>query len=82
MTKQRGSPDQRGMGSQSDFISESFVPSQNHKDQQLARAQILASLGIPTEEIAAMLSILPEAIPDPKLDKSIPVTSASKPVKP
>ena len=27
MAKQRGYPDRRGMGAQSDFISESFIPS-------------------------------------------------------
>jgi len=45
------------MGAQSDFISEEFVPSEAHREQQLARAQILISLGIPPEQVASMLSI-------------------------
>ena len=57
MAKQRGSPDRRGMGAQSDFVSEQFVPSEEHREQQLARACILVGQGIAPEQVAAMLSI-------------------------
>jgi hypothetical protein len=45
------------MGAQSDFISESFVPSEQHRKQQLARAQVLIASGVAPEEVAGMLSI-------------------------
>jgi len=47
MAKQRGYPDRRGMGAQSDFISESFVPSDRHKEQLLmgAETQTASSCG-------------------------------------
>jgi hypothetical protein len=57
MAKQRGSPDRRGMGAQSDFVSEQFVPSEEHREQQLARARVLIAQGIAPEQVAAMLSI-------------------------
>jgi hypothetical protein len=57
MAEQRGYPDRRGMGAQSDFIAERFVPSEAHREQQLARAQIFISLGIPPAQVASMLSI-------------------------
>jgi hypothetical protein len=57
MAKQRGSPDRRGMGAQSDFVSEQFVPSEEHREQQLVRARVLIEQGIASEQVAAMLSI-------------------------
>jgi hypothetical protein len=57
MAKQRGYPDRRGMGAQSDFISESFIPSARHKEQLLMRAETLIALGIAPEQVAEMLSI-------------------------
>jgi hypothetical protein len=45
------------MGAQSDFVSEQFVPSEEHREQQLARARILVGQGIAPEQVAAMLSI-------------------------
>jgi hypothetical protein len=33
-TKQRGYPDRRGMGAESDVIAEKFVPSERYKAQQ------------------------------------------------
>ena len=57
MAKQRGYPDRRGMGAQSDFISESFIPSDRHKEQLLMRAGTMVALGIAPEQVAAMLSI-------------------------
>src|SRR5271167_75413 len=44
--KQRGWPDRRGMGAQSDFISEQFVPSERHKAQQRAMAETLIAVGL------------------------------------
>jgi hypothetical protein len=44
------------MGAQSDFISESFVLSDRHKEQLLMRAEILIALGIAPEQVAEMLS--------------------------
>ena len=55
--KGRGSPDRRGMGAQSDFMSETFVPGDGHKAEQRARAKVLLASGIPMVEVAAMLSI-------------------------
>lgn len=57
MGKARGDPDRRGMGAQSDFVSESFVPSERHRAEQIARAKALMATGFSTEEVAAMLSI-------------------------
>lgn len=57
MAKQRGYPDRRGMGAQSDFISESFILSDQHKEQLRMRAETLIALGIAPEQVAEMLSI-------------------------
>ena len=57
MARQRGYPDRRGMGAQSDFISESFIPSDRHREQLLMRAETLIALGIAPEQVAEMLSI-------------------------
>jgi hypothetical protein len=40
----RGYPDRRGMGAESDFISEKFVPSEHYKAQQRAMAQLVAPI--------------------------------------
>jgi hypothetical protein len=57
MAKQRGYPDRRGMGAQSDFISETFVQSESHKTTQIAMARSLIAAGLKPEEVAHMLSI-------------------------
>jgi hypothetical protein len=57
MAKQRGYPDRRGMGAQSDFISETFVPSEQHRSEQLTRAKALIATGFSPEQVATMLSI-------------------------
>jgi hypothetical protein len=62
--KQRGYPDRRGMGAQSDFISETFVPSEKHRHEQLRMARVLIGIGMPPERVAASLS-LPIALLDP-----------------
>ena len=70
MAKQRGYPDRRGMGAQSDFISEEFVPSEDYREQQLVRAQTLIALGIPPEQVASMLSIPLSLLAGKKHDSS------------
>jgi len=60
--KPRGYPDRRGMGAQSDFISETFVPSEEHRREQLRMAETLLQIGIPAERVAASLSIPAELI--------------------
>ena len=57
MAKQRGSPDRRGMGAQSDFISETFLPSETHKAEKVVRARHLLAAGLPAEKVAEMLSL-------------------------
>ena len=70
MAKQRGYPDRRGMGAQSDFISEEFVPSEDYREQQLVRAQTLIALGIAPEQVASMLSIPLSLLAGKKHDSS------------
>jgi hypothetical protein len=62
MAKQRGYPDRRGMGAQSDFISETFVPSKQHRLEQLTRAKALIAAGFSPEQVATMLSLPVECI--------------------
>jgi hypothetical protein len=52
MAKQRGYPDRRGMGAQSDFIAEKFVSSEHYKAQQMAMVQKLIAAGINPEQVA------------------------------
>jgi hypothetical protein len=55
MAKQRGYPDRRGMGSESDLISEAFVPTERYKAQQKLMAETLRAAGVSPEQIAGML---------------------------
>ena len=57
MSKQRGYADSRGMGAQSDFTSESFVPSERHVAEQMARAKVLLTIGCSPDQASAMLSL-------------------------
>jgi hypothetical protein len=57
MAKQRGTPDRRGMGAQSDFIAEQFVPSEQYKTQQMAMVQKLMAVGLNPEELAKMFFV-------------------------
>jgi hypothetical protein len=57
MAKQRGYPDRRGMGAQSDFIAEQFIPSEQYKAEQMARVQKLLAAGLSPEQVAKMFSI-------------------------
>jgi len=57
MDKKRGSPDRRGVGAQSDFIAEQFVPSEQYKTEQKVRAQHLLAAGMSPEQVAKLCSI-------------------------
>jgi hypothetical protein len=56
VTKPRGYPDRRGMGAQSDFIVEQFVPSEQYKLQQMEMVQKLSAAGLNAEQIGKMFS--------------------------
>jgi hypothetical protein len=49
--KPRGYPDRRGMGAQSDFIAEQFVPSEEYKAQQTAMVEKLTAAGMNPEQL-------------------------------
>jgi hypothetical protein len=57
MAKQRGSPDRRGMGAQSDFIAEQFVPSEHYKATQIGMVQKLIAAGLNLEQMASMFLV-------------------------
>lgn len=57
MAKQRGYPDRRGMGAQSDFIAEQFIPSEEYKAEQMVRVKKLLAAGVQPEVVAQMFSI-------------------------
>ena len=57
MAKQRGSPDQRGFGAESDKIAEQFVPSEQYKAQQMEMVEKLIAGGVSREKVAAMFSV-------------------------
>lgn len=66
--KRRGYPDRRGMGAQSDFIAEPFVPSETYIAQQRTMAQHLIDTGVAAESVEGMflirLDLLPPAKPE------------------
>jgi len=70
MLKRRGSPDRRGMGAQSDFISEQFVPSEQYKAQQKALADSLAEMGLKPEELTTRFIAPVVQLPHPKPDSN------------
>ena len=55
--KPRGHPNRRGMGAQSDFIAEQFVPSEQYKAQQMAMVQKLIAAGLNPEQLERMFFI-------------------------
>ncbi len=57
MAKARGYPDRRGMGAQSDFISETFVPEEQFRRERAVRARVLIASGIAPEQVAEMFSM-------------------------
>jgi hypothetical protein len=50
-------PDRSGMGSQSDFVSETFVPGDAYRAEQLSMARTLIAAGSDPVQVAALLSI-------------------------
>ena len=62
MAKQRGYPDRRGMGADSDPVAETFVPSPAHHDQQMTMARVLIGMGMPAERVAHSLSLPLEVV--------------------
>jgi hypothetical protein len=64
MVKPRGYPDRRGMGAESDFISEQFVPGELHKAQQMEMARKLMQAGLSAEQVSSLLSIPLELLSD------------------
>jgi hypothetical protein len=54
VTKPRGYPDRRGMGAQSDFIAEQFVPSEQYKAQQMGMVQSLIAAGMNPEQLETL----------------------------
>lgn len=57
VVKPRGYPDRRGMGAQSDFVAEQFVPSEQYKATQMVMVEKLVASGVSPEEIARMFSV-------------------------
>jgi hypothetical protein len=57
VTKPRGYPDRRGMGAQSDFIAEQFVPNEQYKAQQMAMVQKLVAAGVNPEQLEGMFFV-------------------------
>jgi hypothetical protein len=45
------------MGAQSDFIAETFVPSDAYKTQQIAMARSLIATGMRPEQVATMFGV-------------------------
>jgi hypothetical protein len=54
VTKPRGYPDRRGMGAQSDFIAEQFIPSEQYKAQQMGMVQSLIAAGMNPEQLETL----------------------------
>jgi len=65
-TKPRGYPDRRGMGAQSDFIAEQFVPSEQYKAQQMAMVQRLTAVGVNPEQLEKMFFVPVAVLSDEK----------------
>ncbi len=57
MAKRRGTPDRRGMGAQSDFIGETFVPSEEYKAQQIAMVEKLIAAGVSAEQLEGLFFV-------------------------
>lgn len=57
LSKQRGYPDRRGMGAESDVIAEQFVPDEKYKAHQRAMAQTLSAAGLNADQISSMLLV-------------------------
>lgn len=66
--KPRGYPDRRGMGAQSDFIAERFVPGEEYKATQRAMVQRLLASGVRPEQLARMFSVPFDLLIDEKAE--------------
>jgi hypothetical protein len=62
MAKARGYPDRRGMGAQSDFIAEQFVPSEQYKSQQKMMTQALVAAGLGPEQLEGLFFLPVELV--------------------
>jgi hypothetical protein len=69
VTKRRGYPDRRGMGAQSDYIAEQFVPSEGYKAQQIAMVQRLTAAGANPEQLEKMFFFPVEVLLKPGDEK-------------
>jgi hypothetical protein len=69
VTKPRGYPDGRGMGAQSDFVVEQFVPSEQYKLQQMEMVQKLSAAGVNEEQIEKMFFLSAELLSGQKRDQ-------------
>jgi hypothetical protein len=76
-TKPRGYPDRRGMGAQSDFIAEQFVPSEQYKAQQMAMAQKLIEGGMNPEQLETLFLVPVDQLVD-QLSGEKPVSNKPK----
>jgi hypothetical protein len=65
-TKPRGYPDRRGLGAQSDFIAERFVPSEEYKAQQMAMVQRLTAVGVNPGQLEKMFFVPVAVLSDEK----------------
>jgi hypothetical protein len=66
MEKRKIDPRRRGLGGQSDFVAEQFVPNDNYKAQQATRVQKLTAVGLNAEDVARMFFIPFDLISDEK----------------
>jgi hypothetical protein len=57
MPKRKVSPDRRGMGAQSDFIAQQFIPSEQYKALQSAMVQTLIAAGVNPAQLAGMFLV-------------------------
>jgi hypothetical protein len=69
MPKRRGYPDRRGMGAQSDFIGETFIPSEQYKAQQAAMVQKLTAAGLSPDQLEKMFLVPFDPLPNRKPKK-------------
>lgn len=67
--KPRGYPDRRGMGAQSDFIAEQFVPNERYKATQMEMVEKLLASGVSVEEVERMFSVPFELLSSEKLKR-------------
>jgi hypothetical protein len=70
--KPRGYPDRRGMGAQSDFIAEQFVPDKNYKARQMEMAQRLIAAGTTPEQLEKIFFVPLDLISEEKPEDDKP----------